>query len=274
MKPPVFHPVTAQTLELLGRDLPQSLLLSGPHGIGLLTAAQWLAGKQCAGILQPKDAKGNLSENGTIGVEAIRNLYDQTRTKHTSRHIILIDNADHMSRGAQGAFLKLLEEPGNDIYFILTAHRPHLLLPTIRSRVQHTELRTLTASGSDQLIAHLGVTDSKKQAQLAFIALGLPAELTRLTEDDVYFRQAAQMITDARDFLQADRYKKMLIIHSYRQDRAKALQFIDTTLVLLRRSLNSKPQSSTVRQLESLLEARDCINSNGNIGLQLARIVL
>jgi len=66
--------------------------------------------------------------------------------------IVVVDAADEMNRNAANALLKRLEEPPPRTLFLLVAHRPGLLLPTIRSRC-----RTLTLSplGEDLLIALL-----------------------------------------------------------------------------------------------------------------------
>jgi replication-associated recombination protein RarA len=262
-------------LESLQANQPQSLLLSGPRGIGLLTTSQWFAGRKIAGLVRPRDIKENTdSENGTISVEAIRQLYEQTRAQYTSRQIIIIDDADRMSRGAQNAFLKLLEEPGSQIYFILTSHSPQNLLPTIRSRTQHIVLQPLTQSDSKALIETLGDLTPTKKAQLQFIAGGLPAELRRLSEDEAYFASRSEIIGDARDFLQATVYKKMLITQKYRSDRVLAIQLIDSCMQILRHSMSAQPQPAVVVQLQKLLELRERLASNHNIPLQLARFVV
>lgn len=271
----VTHPTTRQLLESISAKLPQSLLISGKSGVGLFTAAKWLAGANLAVEIHPQDAKENTnSQSGTISVEMIRRLYDQTRAKQSQQQIVIIDDADRMSSAAQGAFLKLLEEPNQHTHFILTSHNPQKLLPTIRSRVEHTILKPITQQQSTDFITSLGVHDNTKKTQLLFIAQGLPAEIVRLTRDESYFKQQATVMTTARDFLKADTYKKMLIVQQYKTDRDGALALVECALKILRRSLSAKPQQTIITQLEQLLNIRDCIASNYNISLQLARFVL
>lgn len=251
------------------------MLLSGQRGIGLFTIAQWFADQKIAGIVRPQDAKENTdNENGTISVEMIRRLYEQTRARYVNRQVIIIDDADRMSRGAQNAFLKLLEEPGGQIYFVLTSHNPQNLLPTIRSRTQHVAIRPLSQTASSDFIDLFGITAPTKKAQLQFIAQGLPAELTRLNKDEDYFASRSEIIGDARDFLQADTYKKMLLAQKYRSDRAQAIQLIDSCMQILRRSMSARPQPAVIVQLKRLLDTRERIASNHNIPLQLALFVV
>ena len=270
-----IHPATKKRLDILSRQLPQSVLLTGELGVGLLTLARTLAGEQLISLLRPKGANGEVdTQSGTISVEMIRGLYEQARSKHTTRQVIIIDNADRMSLGAQAAFLKLLEEPGSKIHFILTSHTPEKLLATVRSRTQQTQVSALTPAQTKDLLKQLKVVDTTKQAQLSFIAEGLPAEITRLTNSDEYFKQRAKIMTDARRILQAEAYDRLLLMQEYQSDRSKTLQLIDAVLLIARRSLSEKPQASLVQQIERLLDIQTNIHANHNIRLQLGRLIL
>lgn len=275
MKNLIVHDATRIHIENIQKDLPQSLLLSGEYGVGLKTIAKAIAGKDLAAIIQPQDKKEAIDpENGTITVEIIRRLYDQTRSKRTSAQVIVIDNADRMSRGAANAFLKLLEEPSQHVHFILTSHEPQNLLPTIRSRVQQVTIQPVSHSQTSDYIAGLGISDATKLRQLEFIASGLPAELFRLATNDEYFSERAKLMADARDFLMADTYKKITIVQKYQSDRSRALLLIDSALVIARRSVSAKPQQSLIRQLGQLLAVREHIAANYNVKLQLTQFVL
>jgi DNA polymerase-3 subunit delta' len=271
----IVHDTTRLIMRSLIDELPQSLLLSGQRGIGLSSIARDIAGRHLMAELKPQDSKEQAdNENGTITVEMIRRLYEQTRARHTTRQVIIVDDADRMSLGAQAAFLKLLEEPNAQIHFILTSHAPQKLLPTIRSRVQQTILQPVSTEQSTELLAVLGITDAKKQAQLRYIAEGLPAELTRLAVDEAYFAERAAIVADARTLIQGDTYASLLIVQKYQSDRERALQLLDSALLISRRSLSTKPQHGLVVQLDHLLRVRENIASNYNIRLQLTQFVL
>lgn len=270
----VIHPTAQLQLQAFKKSLPHALLLSGPIGTGLLTIAMNVATETPSDIIKPKNVKAEIDPNGTIGIEVIRELYDQTRTKTKNKRIIIIDNADRMSHGAQNAFLKLLEEPNQSTFFILTSHHPEMLLPTVRSRAQHLTVPPLNNTQTREFITELGVTDTTKQSQLLFLAEGLPAELSRLVSDDEYFQQNARIIADARTLITANMYQKLRLVHAYRQDRSMCLKLIDSTIAVLRFTLQSKPQISLITQMERLLEAREQIAANQNIGLQLATAML
>ncbi len=79
-----------------------------------------------------KDARFNQN----ISVDDIRALKSAFALKATkgAKRVVIIDAADDMNRAAGNALLKLLEEPPDDVVILLVVHRPHRLLPTIKSR--------------------------------------------------------------------------------------------------------------------------------------------
>lgn len=269
-----LHPTAATYLTTPIDTLPHALLLKGAHGVGLFTFAKTLAGKHLGAVVQPEDKKGNADPNGTIAVEMIRKLYERTKGKHGTPLVVVIDDAERMSRGAQAAFLKLLEEPAPNVHFVLTSHMPQHLLATIRSRVQQLIIHPVSKEATVELITSLNVTDTTKIAQLQFIAGGLPAEITRLAQDEDYFKARAEIMSDARDFLMADAYKKLLVAQKYQADRTKTLRLLDGTLLIGRRTLSAKPQPELIRQLERILTVRENIDANYSCKLQLASVII
>ncbi|EAB6717871.1 DNA polymerase III subunit delta', partial [Salmonella enterica subsp. enterica] len=71
--------------------------------------------------------------------------------------VVVVDPADDLSVSAANALLKNLEEPPARTLFILIAHQPGALLPTIRSRTQTVRLQPLSASDLTSALA--GVED-------------------------------------------------------------------------------------------------------------------
>lgn len=276
MTKPVLHPKSDMALSRLMNDLPQALLLTGPDGVGLSVAAKYIAstvGEVHFTVLPEKDEKVDI-EKGTINVDSIRRLYDQTRTVQSGKLVIVIDYAERMGHQAQNAFLKLLEEPGSGVYFILATHTPSKLLPTVVSRTVRLDLQPLTHAQTEVFIDGLAITDAKKRTQLLFMADGLPAELSRLVADNDYFLSRAAIVRDARDMLQSSTYTKLVVAQKYKDDREAALLLLTNVANILRRSISDKPQPELIAQIDNLLHAHQQIHANGNIRLCLARLVV
>jgi len=75
-----------------------------------------------------------------IKIEQVRALADflNLRSHRGALRVALLHPAEEMNPNAQNALLKGLEEPPAGAVFILVSHRPHRLLPTVRSRCVKT----------------------------------------------------------------------------------------------------------------------------------------
>lgn len=73
--------------------------------------------------------------------------------------VIVLTDIEHMRKETANAFLKLLEEPSDDLMFILTTSYAEALLPTILSRCQHIQLSALKTREIEQaLISYEGLS--------------------------------------------------------------------------------------------------------------------
>lgn len=255
------------------RSLPQSLILSGPVGIGLSGAASYIAqalGVKPMTILPEKNEKIDL-ESGVISVDSIRRLYELTKTRASSTRIIVIDYAERMGVQAQNAFLKLLEEPGKNTHFVLLSHDLDSFLPTIRSRAEHIALRNITDEQSQKILTEAKIFDPQMSAQLLFIAKGRPAELIRLIENEDMFNTRVALVRDARTFLQGEVYERLQIAQKYKDSRPSALTLLGDVIGMMK--ANAKDDEA-LQRLEGYIAASEQIKANGNVRLQLAACVV
>lgn len=263
----IFSDATARSVERLRSELPQGIILTGPEGIGLGTAARAIAHFHTNEVIVISP-----DEKGTIGIDRIRELYTLGRAKGKLT-IFIIDDADGMGIEAQNALLKLLEEPIASLRFILTSHAPARLLPTVRSRVAEYVLTPLSGEQTDMLLDTLSVRDPTTRLQLAFIAGGLPALLTRYAKDTKAFADRSSIVRDAREFLQGSREARLLLVSRYK-DRQQALNLIDDVLKLLRRAIAGNPQSGGSDSFDAVLEAQAALIENASVRLTLTALAL
>ena len=74
--------------------------------------------------------------------------------------VVILTNIETMRKEAANAFLKMLEEPSEDLIFLLTTNSVDALLPTIISRCQHIQLAPLQINTIQQaLIEHDNVQE-------------------------------------------------------------------------------------------------------------------
>src|SRR3989338_6254766 len=90
-------------------------------------------------IERPVDDKTGLMK-ASVPVDEIRKIAPfmrKTSSAEDGWRIVIIDDADTMTRSSQNSLLKILEEPPEKSLLILIAHRAGALLPTIYSRCVH-----------------------------------------------------------------------------------------------------------------------------------------
>lgn len=273
---PIMNGSSEKILLATVHNLPQSLLIFGPDGVGLSTVAKYIA-ELCnikpLIILPEKDEKIDI-EKGVISVDIIRKLYEELRTKTLKDKIIIIDYAERMTVQSQNSFLKLLEEPGINIHFILVSHSILKLLPTILSRVEKLEIKPISLKQSEKLLDNLNITNKTKRSQISFIASGLPAEINRLSLNDEYFNKRILIVRDARELLRGSLYQKLLISQRYKDNRVDALTLLNDVLKIIRISISEKPNNETIKHIDSILNAYQQIEANGNIRLCLSRMIM
>ena len=68
----------------------------------------------------------------------------QTKSLKGQAKVVIIEQAEALTKESANKFLKTLEEPSSRTYFILQTRRGERLLPTIRSRCQTLRLRPLS----------------------------------------------------------------------------------------------------------------------------------
>ena len=97
--------------------------------------------------------------------------------------VIIMTGIESMKKEAANSFLKLLEEPAEDLIFLLTSDNTEALLPTIISRCQHIQLSPLKTKQIEQALIEQDGVDENEAAYLARVSGGNYA-MTRFFDVD------------------------------------------------------------------------------------------
>jgi DNA polymerase III subunit delta' len=202
--------------------LHHAWLIGGPEGVGKATLAYRMArfllarraGAPARTLEVPKDhpvprliaaqshpnlavlrraaATDKKAASTTIPVDAVRKamgLFASTAADGGYR-VCIVDSADDLIAASANALLKMVEEPPPRSIFLIVAHAPQRLLPTIRSRCRRLALRPLAAEDVRRAVSSLGPpwTQAPSEALEDAIAMGegsVRRTLEMLDEDKI-----------------------------------------------------------------------------------------
>lgn len=105
------------------RSTPRFIIIVGEQGSGRLTLAKE--------IMRMLNIKNGLIQDSTVS--AVRDTIELAYNC-TEPTMYIFRDADDMSLNAKNALLKVVEEPPNNAYFVMTVHNIDNMLGTIRSR--------------------------------------------------------------------------------------------------------------------------------------------
>jgi len=164
------HVVRALRNAVINHREGQAYLFSGPRGTGKTSTARILAkvlncedqkdGEPC-GVCNSCAAidSGNsydvleLDAASNNGVENMRDLIERSSLGNPGRHrVFILDEVHMLSKPAEAALLKTLEEPPPHVVFVLATTDPQKVSETIRSRTQHLQFHLLPIAELDALV--------------------------------------------------------------------------------------------------------------------------
>jgi DNA polymerase-3 subunit gamma/tau len=181
------HVVRALQNAVINHREGQAYLFSGPRGTGKTSTARILAkvlnceepenGEPC-GICNSCGAidSGNsydvleLDAASNNGVENMRDLIERSSLGNPGRHrVFILDEVHMLSKPAEAALLKTLEEPPPHVVFVLATTDPQKVSETIRSRTQHLQFHLLPMHDLDEHVRWV-IKDSNLKVSEAAIA--------------------------------------------------------------------------------------------------------
>jgi DNA polymerase-3 subunit delta' len=150
--------VAASRTNAESQEMTHAWIFTGPPGSGRSSAATAFAAalicpnggcgtcQECRGALTGghPDVEIIRTEGLSIKIDEVRELLTRTSWAPSMGgwRVVVMEDADRMTESAANALLKAIEEPGARTVWLLCAPTLHDILPTIRSRCRHLQLRT------------------------------------------------------------------------------------------------------------------------------------
>ena len=189
---------------VLTDSMPHAMLFSGMDGIGKFLTGMVLAEallcekndgpcgecqscKAIAGGVHPDlfvlEPEGKTIQ--MIKIEQIRQMQAEISLAPylSDKRVVLINDADKINETAANGFLKTLEEPVGEIFFILITGNERKILPTILSRCMKVYFSSLSNDDVKQILQAKGIEKDTAQS-VARLAGGSVKQALTLYEND------------------------------------------------------------------------------------------
>ena len=281
------------------KKVPQSIIFSGPKGIGksklaLTFSEQLMQDKESIttrDLLYNFDTGSNSQKiyvcrrefdestkkyKSAISIDQIRRMkefFSLSQTEYNWR-IAIIDAADDMNESSANAILKLLEEPPNKSIIILISHNYYSLKSTIASRCQKITLRPLNETEMYELLSK-EVSSPEEINLISSLSEGIPSLALSLTNSETLgtYKRLIELVSNSKASVQSEILDLIESQKPENQNDAN-LDLIDLILILIRRVNRSllDDEELIANDIESQLFGK--IANQKNITIILAELYL
>ena len=295
--------VKSELSELMKKDtLPHAMIIEGAKGTGKKTLAEIIArfcvcssdnNRPCGMCGDCIKAEKNIhpdifiadgNNSGELNIEAIRNIRSDAYIKpnEAAKKVYILLNCEKMLMPAQNAFLKILEEPPENVIFILTAVSAASLLQTVRSRSRILSLYPPTVGDAAEFLRKRfpdkDITEIQNAAKNSIGNIGNAIELLEGGSEES--RLIAEEILKAIPL--STEYSLLIATNKLSQNRALAVSSLDILCELISECVKSSAgientsalaknislkltKKRLFRLQEKIVKARDILNTNVNL---------
>lgn len=244
--------------------MPQSIIFSGPKGIGksklaLTFSEQLMQDKKSItshDLLSNFAASSNSKKvyickrefdeatnkyKSAISIDQIRKMkefFSLSQTEYNWR-IAIIDAADEMNESSSNAILKLLEEPPNKSIIILISHNYYSLKSTIISRCQKITLRPLSENEMGKFLSK-EVNNQEEINLISSLSEGIPSLALNLTNEETLntYKRLIDLVSNTENSTQSQIFD-LIESQKFGNQNEVSLDLIDLILILIRRVIRS-----------------------------------
>lgn len=252
----LLHPNSQKIYDDLSVNPPQGLLILGASGTNktkiLNALANIYADGNSAGriyYLEPVD------DQKSVSIDQVRQLKLMLRLKSAKKRVVIVPDVSSLSTEAQNSILKILEEPGVNIHFLMAASSSKHILPTIKSRVYVWQL---TKPTDIQLAEYFSQYPKERLAKALAIGQGRIdlIEAVLLGEDTHPLLQSIQL---SKDILAENHFERLCRVDILSKNKQQTADLLDGLEIVCKAALEHVALLNNTKQLSDWLNRLDIV---------------
>ena len=193
---------------------------------------------------------GLRNDRKTIGVELVRSIKDDAYIKpnESDKKIYIVEDTHTMTTQAQNAFLKLLEEPPVNTYFILLCENTANLLTTVKSRAVIYKMQVFT---DDELRTYI-TQNHKKAVNIDYLIKSANGNIGAII-DNMTAKKAEKNkeqydnIRNLFKMISEKNTSEVLLNNNIPDKRENVIEYIDLLMIAVRDAIAYKHNSDTYK---------------------------
>ena len=260
--------------------LSHAVLIFAKEGCGAnhfakLLATDIIGGNQDDLRLVNEEAHGQVQiikgsgASGQIKVESVREINQNVNFSSLGgeKRVVIIQNCENFNTSSANALLKNLEEPKDDITYILTTTDTSRILSTIRSRCQMFSLSQPTEQETAQYFANCTATDKDSIIRIYGGNIGMVKDAL----ENPKRLEILQKSLSAQQLVQSqDSYGLAKLIYSFNKKKEDFLLFLKDMEYICSNNLNVQ----NIAVLDAVTDARNALSRNANLSLVMEVFII
>lgn len=271
--------ITQKKIDTYTNHVPQSLIIVGPKYSG----KKHLVKKMVKLIKDKQRKKVQLIivekeiDKRTIGIDQIRYIKKQLSLRDENIRIIMITDAEELTKESQNSLLKILEEPPQNTHFIFTISNESNIINTIKSR---SVIWTINLPAIEDIENKYNPDNDKEISKYILMSnrrIGLLTNLINSQEKSII-----EAFDLSKDILKTSEKDRLKIIKNIDINFDSANSLLDALEIVCVSALensikNSSPTNKIIKwnsTLKEIIKSREYISRKAQPKLVLAKMFL
>ncbi|MBR5251872.1 MAG: hypothetical protein IKV52_03505 [Oscillospiraceae bacterium] len=207
--------------------------------------------------------------SGQIKVDSVRDINENVNFSSIGgeKRVVIIQNCENFNTSSANALLKNLEEPKDDITYILTTTDTSKILSTIRSRCQMYSLGQPTVQECREYFAQETAPEKEELIKIYGGNIGMVKDALASPKRFEILQKAlaAQKLT-----AQGDSYELAKLLYSFNKKKDEFLLFLKDLEFICDENLSA----ANVSTMDAVLSARNALARNANLALVMENFIV